>query len=88
MGVVHECGVLCVSGGVVCEWGVVWGVLCVRCCVCGVVCASGGVVCKWGCKCSLQKVQCVAAQEQIAGDKECSVDAILSTPSILACKAW
>ena len=25
-----------------CEWGVVCGVLCVRCCVCGVVCASGG----------------------------------------------
>ena len=42
MGVVHECGVLCVSGGVVCEWGVVRGVLCggvVR----GVLC--GGVVC-------------------------------------------
>ena len=88
MGIVHECGVLCVSGGVVCEWG-----CCVRvgCCVGGVVCevlCVWGGVCKWGCKCSLQKVQCVAAQEQIAGDKECSVDGILSTPSILACKAW
>ena len=33
MGVVHECGVLCVSGGVVRKWGVVWGVLCVGCCM-------------------------------------------------------
>ena len=49
MGVVHECGVLCASGGVVCEWGVVCGVLCVGCCMrVWVLCVWGGV-CKWGC---------------------------------------